>query len=122
MNLMVVSIFFYQGFLDNDLRYNSFNWPSSRAAGALIITSLPLLFFGNAIKSLMVSLPPSMATKRSSPNATRALEPKETLERLVVFAWQVWRHAGENEQSVERREDCDPQDQTAKVHLIHHGD
>jgi hypothetical protein len=37
---------------------NSSNWLLSIAAGASIITSLPELFFGNAIKSRMVSWPP----------------------------------------------------------------
>ena len=37
--------------------------------GASIITSLPELFFGKAIKSRMVSCPPRIATNLSNPNA-----------------------------------------------------
>ncbi len=38
-------------------------------AGASIITSRPELFFGNAIKSRIVSCPPKIATNRSKPKA-----------------------------------------------------
>ena len=48
---------------------NSSNCLSSICEGASIITSLPELFFGNAIKSLIVSCPPKIATNLSSPKA-----------------------------------------------------
>ena len=38
--------------------------------GESIITSLPELFFGKAMKSLMLSSPPSIAHNLSNPNAT----------------------------------------------------
>ena len=64
---------YYAGFFIYDFKLsfklNSFSWSSSIGAGASIITSRPELFLGNAIKSLMVSCPPKIATNLSSPKA-----------------------------------------------------
>ena len=50
-------------------KFNSFNWSSSKTEGASIITSLPALFLGNAMQSLIESNPANNDTKRSNPYA-----------------------------------------------------
>ena len=51
------------------LRFISFSCSSETVDGESIITSLPELFLGNAMKSRIISFPPIIATSLSSPNA-----------------------------------------------------
>ena len=58
-------------FKGNRINYNpnSFSWSLSISEGVLIITSLPEVFLGNAIKSLIDSWPLNRAQSRSKPKA-----------------------------------------------------
>src|SRR5699024_6432038 len=50
-------------------RFNSLICETANEEGASNITSLPILFFGKAIKSRILSLPPKIAQSRSNPKA-----------------------------------------------------